>query len=48
MPPCTPPETLDELERAGKGVLLAIALKIGRTRLIDNMIKSPNGGKGAK
>lgn len=31
-------ETLDELERAGKEALLAIALKIGKTRLIDNMI----------
>ena len=35
------PETLDELERAGKGALLAIALKIGKTRLIDNMIVNP-------
>ncbi|MEK6581561.1 MAG: pantoate--beta-alanine ligase [Nitrospirota bacterium] len=34
-------ETLDELERAGKEVLLAIALKIGRTRLIDNMLVNP-------
>jgi len=39
-------ETLDELERAGEEALLAIALKIGKTRLIDNMIVYPVRGKG--
>jgi len=32
------PETLDELETAGKEALLAVAVKIGSTRLIDNML----------
>ncbi|TAL23253.1 MAG: pantoate--beta-alanine ligase [Nitrospirae bacterium] len=32
------PETLDELDRVEKGALLAVALKIGKTRLIDNML----------
>ncbi len=32
------PETLDELERVEKEALLAVALKIGGTRLIDNML----------
>ncbi|MBI5205781.1 MAG: pantoate--beta-alanine ligase [Nitrospirae bacterium] len=35
------PQTLDELEKVGKGALLAIALKIGKTRLIDNMLVNP-------
>ena len=39
-------ETLDELERAGEEALLAIALKIGKTRLIDNMIVYPVRDKG--
>ncbi len=32
------PDTLDELDQFKKGNLLAIALKIGNTRLIDNMV----------
>ncbi len=32
------PESLDELEQVGNEALLAIALKIGATRLIDNML----------
>ncbi|MCE5195185.1 MAG: pantoate--beta-alanine ligase [Nitrospiraceae bacterium] len=32
------PQTLDELERVEKQALLAVALKIGETRLIDNML----------
>jgi pantoate--beta-alanine ligase len=32
------PEALDELEQIGHETLLAIALKIGATRLIDNML----------
>lgn len=32
------PETLDELAVVGKEALLAVALKIGSTRLIDNML----------
>jgi pantoate--beta-alanine ligase len=32
------PETLDELEEIDNEALLAIALKIGKTRLIDNML----------
>lgn len=40
------PETLDELERVEKEALLAVALKIGNTRLIDNMLVSPVRDKG--
>lgn len=32
------PETLDELDRVEKEALLAVAIKIGETRLIDNML----------
>jgi len=32
------PDTLDELEQIGNETLLAIALKIGETRLIDNIL----------
>ena len=32
------PETLDETSLAAKEVLLAVAVRIGKTRLIDNMI----------
>jgi len=32
------PDTLDELEQIGNEALLAIALKIGETRLIDNIL----------
>ena len=32
------PETLDEVENAGKEALLAVSVKIGGTRLIDNML----------
>lgn len=32
------PETLDELDRVEKEALLAVAIKIGGTRLIDNMV----------
>ena len=32
------PETLDELDRVEKEALLAVAIKIGGTRLIDNML----------
>jgi len=34
------PESLDEAEQVGNETLLAIALKIGATRLIDNMLVS--------
>ncbi len=32
------PETLDEVENAGKQALLAVSVKVGGTRLIDNML----------
>jgi len=32
------PETLDEVDAVEKEVLLAVAVKIGSTRLIDNML----------
>lgn len=32
------PETLDEVGNAGKEVLLAVSVKVGGTRLIDNML----------
>jgi pantoate--beta-alanine ligase len=32
------PETLDELDRIEKGVLLSLAVRIGKTRLIDNFL----------
>ena len=32
------PETLEELERIDKGVLLSLAVRIGKTRLIDNFL----------
>ena len=31
------PETLDELERVEAGVLLSLAVRVGKTRLIDNV-----------
>lgn len=39
------PETLEELERIDREVLLAVALKIGNTRLIDNMLVGPTGDR---
>lgn len=39
------PETLEELERIDREVLLAVALKIGNTRLIDNMLVGPAGDR---
>jgi pantoate--beta-alanine ligase len=35
------PETLEEVDRIEKQVLLALAVKIGKTRLIDNIIIDP-------
>ncbi len=35
------PETLGELEKIDNGVLLSLAVKIGKTRLIDNILISP-------
>ena len=35
------PDTLDELEKIDKKALLAVALTVGKTRLIDNMIVTP-------
>jgi len=32
------PETLEELEKIDKGVLLSLAVRIGKTRLIDNFL----------
>jgi pantoate--beta-alanine ligase len=32
------PETLDELERVEARVLLSLAVRIGKTRLIDNCL----------
>jgi pantoate--beta-alanine ligase len=32
------PETLEELEKVDKGVLLSLAVRIGKTRLIDNFL----------
>jgi pantoate--beta-alanine ligase len=32
------PETLDELERIGRGALLSLAVRVGKTRLIDNLL----------
>lgn len=36
------PETLDEVETVDRPVLMAIAAKVGKTRLIDNMILIPS------
>jgi pantoate--beta-alanine ligase len=35
------PDTLDDVNRIDRPVLMAIAVKVGNTRLIDNMILSP-------
>jgi pantoate--beta-alanine ligase len=35
------PETLDEVERIDREALLAVALKVGNTRLIDNILVGP-------
>jgi pantoate--beta-alanine ligase len=35
------PVTLVEIEKADSGVLLSLAVRIGKTRLIDNMLLSP-------
>jgi pantoate--beta-alanine ligase len=35
------PDTLDEIERIEGEALLAVAVKIGNTRLIDNMVVAP-------
>ena len=35
------PETLDEVEEIKGEVLLAIAVRMGATRLIDNMLVNP-------
>jgi pantothenate synthetase len=32
------PESLSELRKIERGVLLSLAVKIGRTRLIDNFL----------
>jgi pantoate--beta-alanine ligase len=32
------PDTLAELERIDKGVLLSMAVRLGKTRLIDNFL----------
>jgi|Deesub1362A_J573_1020465.scaffolds.fasta_scaffold00073_51 pantoate--beta-alanine ligase len=37
------PETLDELQRIDSKVLLAVAVKIGQTRLIDNILLEETG-----
>jgi pantothenate synthetase len=34
-------ETLDELERIDEAAVLALAVRIGKARLIDNRILSP-------
>jgi len=35
------PETLDEMQRIDREALLAVALKVGNTRLIDNILVDP-------
>ena len=35
------PETLEEIEVIEKKVLLALAVKVGKTRLIDNVLINP-------
>jgi len=35
------PDTLEDMDRVIKPLLLAIAVKIGKSRLIDNMILTP-------
>lgn len=40
------PEMLDEVENAGKEVLLAVSVKIGGTRLIDNIMVNPVRDRG--
>jgi len=37
------PETLDELERVEAGVLLSLAVRVGKTRLIDNVVLANEG-----
>jgi pantoate--beta-alanine ligase len=37
------PETIEELERVEREALLAVSVKIGMTRLIDNMTVEPHG-----
>lgn len=37
------PDTLDELEEARDGAVLAVAAPVGETRLIDNVILGPQG-----
>ncbi len=39
------PETLEELEQTGEETLLAVALRIGGTRLIDNMLVTRTTGR---
>ncbi len=42
------PKTLEPLETITRPVLLALAVKIGKTRLIDNMILSPKSAANSK
>ena len=43
------PVTLVELGDAGRGVLLSMAVRIGRARLIDNMLLGTrNQGRGTR
>jgi len=37
------PETLDDVDQIGGPVLMALAVKVGKTRLIDNTILKPKG-----
>ena len=41
------PETLEAVERVGKGALVAVAAWVGSTRLIDNvLLTAPAGAQG--
>jgi pantoate--beta-alanine ligase len=35
------PDTLDSLERVGEKVVVALAVKVGKSRLIDNALMGP-------
>ena len=42
------PITLAEIDRAQAGILLSLAVRIGKTRLIDNILLSPGSAYAAR